>query len=331
MGGKEELVEKSLRNYFLNNTDFQSQSSNKECQWLALVEMQNSGSKLRTVMEGGSTESSTRLEEYRISSDYPPPLNLFLSNLYRRLWGVLLVEKPNALEKDQSKFAIHVEEWHMAGLGSLDRPNFSKPIVPPNNVYSVGLLSQMWTLKKEKDCNELHQKRWKLFSYIISPLLNSEVLQRFENKMFLICQLFIFQHEDEVVGPLLYGWEIRVLIILHFLMKRITESRNQMDFISLPDPRGVCVATLYTRSMIYLVNLVVGEVVEKKYLLNLNNFDGQLFQWLYIKAKSNESIECLFQYLLSDERHEMEKIYLFVTSNGRNIRNLRFNLTNSLK
>ena len=66
-----------------------------------------------------------------------------------------------------------------------------------------------------------------------------------------------------------------------------------MDFISVPDPRGVCVATLYTRSMIYLVNVVVGEIVEKKYLLNVNNFDGQLFQWLYIKAKSNESIMLL--------------------------------------
>ena len=111
----------------------------------------------------------------------------------------------------------------MTGIGSLDKPKHCKPVVPPNNIYHAGLLSRMWTLKKEKDDTELHQKRWKVFSYIVSPLLNSESLQRFDSdKIFVICQLFMFQHEDQVVGPLLYEWEVRVLILLHFLMKRMT-------------------------------------------------------------------------------------------------------------
>ena len=81
---KQKLVEKSLRSYFLKEINFQPQSS-KECPWLALVEMQKPGSKLRSVMEGGFTEASTRLEEYRISSDFPPPISMFLSNFYCRL------------------------------------------------------------------------------------------------------------------------------------------------------------------------------------------------------------------------------------------------------
>ena len=96
----------------------------------------------------------------------------------------------------------------------------------------------------------------------------------------------------------------------------------------VPDPRGVCVATLYTRGGIYFANKVAGEVVDRKHLLNLNNFDGQIFQWLYSKAKVNGSVECLLQYLLSEESlgisqdifQEMEQIYNFVTSNGQNIK-----------
>ena len=85
---------------------------------------------------------------------------------------------------------------------------------------------------------------------------------------------------------------------------------------------------MYTRGGIYFVNLVVGEVVDKKHLLNLNNFDGQIFQWLYSEAKLSGSVECLLQYLLSKESlgisqellKEMEQIYNFVTSNGQNIK-----------
>ena len=111
-------------------------------------------------------------------------------------------------------------------------------------------------------------------------------------------------------------------------MKRMTESPNFLVPAVVPDPRGVCVATLYTRGGIHFINLVVGEVVDKKHLLNLNNFDGQIFQWLYSKAKLSGSVDCLLQYLLSEESlgisqeffQEMEQIYNFVTSNGRNIK-----------
>ena len=108
----------------------------------------------------------------------------------------------------------------------------------------------------------------------------------------------------------------------------LQESPNFLIPVVIPDPRGVCVATLYTRGGIYFANNVVGEVVDKKHLLNLNNFDGQIFQWLYSKAKLNGSVECLRQYLLSQESlgisqeifQEMEQIYDFVTSNGQNIK-----------
>ena len=221
--GNQKYLEQSLQSYFLKYSFFTPfQSSHKECQWLALVEMQKPGSKLRNVMEGGSTESSTRLEEYRdnpLTKDYLPPNAKFLKKLYQRLWGVLLMEKPGALTQCRANFAIQVEEWHMSGVGSLDKPTFCKPTVPPKNVYNVGLLAELWSLKSERDQPELHHKRWKLFSYIFSPMLDSVLLQSFPaNKIFLICQLFLFQHGDNILGPLLFGWEIKVLIILHYLM-----------------------------------------------------------------------------------------------------------------
>ena len=107
----------------------------------------------------------------------------------------------------------------MCGIGSLDKPTYCKPDVPPIGVYDTGLLAQLWTLKAEKDDCDLHNKRWKLFSYIVSPKLSHFSLQAFPaNQIFLISQLFLFQNEDETGGPLLFDWECKVLIISHFLM-----------------------------------------------------------------------------------------------------------------
>merc|ERR1712038_1582335 len=146
--------------------------SKKESQWLALMEMQQPGSKLRNVMEENRTECSTRLEEYRGDPSDPlyVPLNSnFLRDFCKRIWGVLLLEKPGALNKSKTRFELQVEQWHMCGIGSLDKPTYCNPDVPPIDVYNVGLLAQLWTLKAEKDDPEIRDKRWKLFSYIVSP------------------------------------------------------------------------------------------------------------------------------------------------------------------
>lgn len=66
---------------------------------------------------------------------------------------------------------------------------------------------------------------------------------------------------------------------------------------------------------------MVGDVVPKRYLLNVNNFNGQLFQWLYIKANSNKSVKELSQMYLSEESQlELNKIYDFVTNNGNKVK-----------
>ena len=92
------------------------------------------------------------------------------------------------------------------------------------------------------------------------------------------------------------------------------------EYIQIPDPRGVCIATLFTRGMLYYANAVVGYVIPKKDMLNLNNFDGQLFQWLYLKAKPAMSVNGLLQYLPEEKHLELEKIYMFVSSDGNKIR-----------
>ena len=66
---------------------------------------------------------------------------------------------------------------------------------------------------------------------------------------------------------------------------------------------------------------MVGDVVPKRYLLNVNNFNGQLFQWLYLKAMSNKSVKELSQIYLSEESQlELNKIYDFVTNNGNKVK-----------
>ena len=55
-------------------------------------------------------------------------------------------------------------------------------------------------------------------------------------------------------------------------------------------------------------------------MLNLNNFDGQLFQWLYLKAKPTKSVERLRQYLSEENFKEVEKYYDFVTNGGNKIK-----------
>ena len=92
------------------------------------------------------------------------------------------------------------------------------------------------------------------------------------------------------------------------------------EYVSIPDPRGVCIATLFTRGMLYHANAIVGYVIPKKDMLNLNNFDGQLFQWLYLKAKPTMSVTGLLQYLPKEKHPEFEKIYMFVSSDENKVK-----------
>ena len=107
----------------------------------------------------------------------------------------------------------------------------------------------------------------------------------------------------------------------NFYVTTILETPVNKDFISIPDARAVGIANLFTRGMIYHTNTIVGDVVPKKFMLNVNNFDGQLFQWLYLKAKSNNSAEELCQsYLPEDKKLELKRIFDFVTNDGNEIK-----------
>ena len=67
-------------------------------------------------------------------------------------------------------------------------------------------------------------------------------------------------------------------------------------------------------------NIVVGDVVPRKYMLNVNNFDGQLFQWLYLNGKATNSVDCFNQLFGEDKHREINKIYNFATNNGNKIK-----------
>ena len=107
----------------------------------------------------------------------------------------------------------------------------------------------------------------------------------------------------------------------NFHVITIKETPVNREFVVIPDPRAVCIANLFTRGMIYHANTIVGDIVPKKFMLNVNNFDGQLFQWLYLIAKENNSTEELCRlYLSEDEKLELVQIFNFVTNDGTKIK-----------
>ena len=99
----------------------------------------------------------------------------------------------------------------------------------------------------------------------------------------------------------------------------ITELLTDAETL-IPKARGVCLATLFTRGMLYHANEVVGEVVERKYFLNLYNFDGPKFQLLYSCADVEKSTNSLHAYITDEERAMMQAIYDFVTSSGQRVK-----------
>ena len=99
-----------------------------------------------------------------------------------------------------------------------------------------------------------------------------------------------------------------------------------MQFISIPDTREVCIATMFTWGTLYLVNSVIGDVIEEKKLLNLNNINGQLFQLLQIEAKPSQSVQCFLKYLSDDKTSKIKDMYNFVISSGDKITMLKIAL-----
>ena len=160
--------------------------------------------------------------------------------------------------------------------------------------------------------------RWKLFTYLISPELDPEVLQFLPDPCFIypVCQLYIMQHEWQT--PILFKWEVELFLLEHLRFQKLTDS--QFLEISkqriIPDPRGVQLATLYTRGRVDLASKLAGKIVPITRVLPLySSFDGIHFQKMYKRYKLYQTIDAS-----RDEVKEISFYFNLITNNGTSVR-----------
>ena len=108
------------------------------------------GSKIFQLMCGAPFDWGCCLEDYSKNSSLPKVAEL-LRGPRARMYGILFLEKPGALNEDESDFVFKVEELAMTGPGSLDVPKRVKPIMPP--VQDHPGLKAMWKDQKDRKFN----------------------------------------------------------------------------------------------------------------------------------------------------------------------------------
>ena len=132
--------------------------------------------------------------------------------------------------------------------------------------------------------------RWALFSYIVSPSLDVALLSSSPylggDCLFPLIALHYLINETERL--VLEDWELDAFIAQHFLVKLWSPDRISKIRIppNVPDPRGVQLATIYmARGLFGKANAAVGYPFPEEYFLNINIFDGKLFQSIYLDFK----------------------------------------------
>ena len=127
-----------------------------------------------------------------------------------------------------------------------------------------------------------------MLAYIVSPTLDVSLLSSIpdENLVYPLLALHYLIYETERL--VLEDWEVDAFIVQHFLLKQWDPERISRIGIppNVPDPRGVHLATIYmARGLFGKANEAVGCPVAEECFLNINIFDGKLFQSIYLDLK----------------------------------------------
>ena len=130
--------------------------------------------------------------------------------------------------------------------------------------------------------------RLALLAYIVSPTLDVSLLSSLpdEDLVYPLLALYFLIHETERL--VLEDWEVDAFIAQHFLLKQWDPERISRIGIppNVPDPRGVHLATIYiARGLFGKANEAVGCPLAEERFLNINIFDGKLFQTIYLDLK----------------------------------------------
>ena len=179
--------------------------------------------------------------------------------------------------------------------------------------------------RKSFHLEPVYDIRWKLFSYVINPLLDFSILKDLDfEDVFMVCMLYIMQHEDDL--PILQENEVKAFILMQMKLKTLSYEdirsyifgileKLNLDGELIPKARPVHLGTLYANTLLSLISKIVGEVVPRKYLLVTTNYDGLLFQIIYAKMEADNDIF----YDNDDEEDYVEKFYNIVTANGTKV------------
>ena len=165
--------------------------------------------------------------------------------------------------------------------------------------------------------------RWNFFSYIVDPKLDPRFLEEISDEnLYMVIQLYTIQHEHK--EPLMTKREIMAFIIMHFRLKSMTEV-ERLKFVTrikkekiIFRPRAVHLATIYTHSFVKIISQCVGNVIACKHFLVCNNFEGEIFQYLYNKFQDCDDLSKCFKN--STEETEAYIYYRNVTSNESRVK-----------
>ena len=155
---------------------------------------------------------------------------------------------------------------------------------------------------------------------MISPELDPEVLQFLPDPSFIypVCQLYIIQNEWKT--PVLSKQEVQLFLLEHLRFQKLTEK----EFLEIsqqkitPSPRGVQLATIYTRGQVGLglASKLIGNIVPACLLMPVYcSFDGIHFQAMYNRYKEDGFVKAS-----SEEMDSIGFYFDLVTKNGSAVR-----------
>ena len=134
-----------------------------------------------------------------------PPTAYLFKNLRRRMYGVLLHDKPGALSGD--KFTVNIEETSLNHASGKMETNEASPIVPPQGSHPG--LDQLL----DDDYPNVSNLRQRLFFHILAPSVDIEQVTSMsdhEELLYPIAVLSSLLHDHK--RPLLEDWELDVFI-----------------------------------------------------------------------------------------------------------------------
>ncbi len=309
----ERIARKVVEGYFLlTRAEEKKKTAAKSGYESAVDSLLGQSAQLHSIATTRTFESSFVLFDFGDDSSALPSPPKLMAPMRRRIYGVLLRESP--LDPP-----LTVTEWCFDGPGSLEEPVARAAEYPPEEMGA-----SLERLRNREDKSpETEELRWRVFAHVVSPRMELASLRRFPSELtYVAAQLFYMQHEAEA-GPVLFPWEVRVFVLARLALP--SKSVAELSAIPIPptapDHRGVQLATLFLRTPLQTAaKMVLLPTAGREDLLLVRNYDGKLFQWLYLEAKREDKTLTEMAEREGVDAELMERLVSFATSGGKSVR-----------